>query len=75
MSHLGRILIVDDEPKIRSFIGRALASAGYATDFSGNGADAVASALKTHYDLVILDRKSTRLNSSHYSRSRMPSSA
>jgi two-component system OmpR family response regulator len=55
VSHLGRILIVDDEPKIRSFIGRALASAGYATDFSGNGADAVASALGTRYDLVILD--------------------
>jgi DNA-binding response OmpR family regulator len=55
VSHLGRILIVDDEPKIRSFIGRALATAGYATDFSGNGADAVTSALKTRYDLVILD--------------------
>ena len=55
VSHPGRILIVDDEPKIRSFIGRALASAGYATDFSGTGADAVASALKTRYDLVILD--------------------
>ena len=55
MSHLGRILIVDDEPKIRSFIGRALASAGYAADLSGDGADAVASALKTRYDLVILD--------------------
>ena len=47
VTHPGRILIVDDEPKIRSFIGRALANAGYATDFSGNGADAVASALKT----------------------------
>src|ERR1700744_3842582 len=55
VSHLGRILIVDDEPKIRSFIGRALAAAGYATDFSGNGADALANALGTRYDLVILD--------------------
>jgi DNA-binding response OmpR family regulator len=51
----GRILVVDDEPKIRSFIGRALATAGYTTDFSGNGAHAVASALETSYDLVILD--------------------
>ena len=40
MTHPGRILVVDDEPKIRSFIGRALAAAGYATDFAGNGADA-----------------------------------
>jgi len=55
VTHPGRILVVDDEPKIRSFIGRALANAGYAADFSGNGADAVASALQTRYDLVILD--------------------
>ena len=55
MANPGRILVVDDEPKIRSFIGRALANAGYAADFSGNGADAVASALQTRYDLVILD--------------------
>jgi two-component system OmpR family response regulator len=55
VSQLGRILVIDDEPKIRSFIGRALASAGYAADLYGNGADAVASALKTRYDLVILD--------------------
>jgi DNA-binding response OmpR family regulator len=26
VAHLGRILIVDDEPKICSFIGRALAA-------------------------------------------------
>ena len=37
MTHLGRILIVDDEPKIRSFIGRALTAAGYATAFAGSG--------------------------------------
>jgi two-component system OmpR family response regulator len=55
VTHPGRILIVDDEPKIRSFIGRALANEGYATAFSGNGADAVASAVQTRYDLVILD--------------------
>jgi two-component system OmpR family response regulator len=55
VTHPGRILVVDDEPKIRSFIGRALASEGYATAFSGNGTDAVASALQNRYDLVILD--------------------
>ena len=55
VTHPGRILVVDDEPKILSFIGRALANEGYATAFSGNGADAVASALQTRYDLVILD--------------------
>jgi DNA-binding response OmpR family regulator len=52
---LGRILVVDDEPKIRSFIGRALAAAGYAPEFAGCGAEAVRSAGASRYDLVILD--------------------
>jgi DNA-binding response OmpR family regulator len=55
MAHLGRILIVDDEPKIRSFIGRALAAAGYATEFADSGAEGLRRALATRYDLVILD--------------------
>jgi two-component system, OmpR family, response regulator len=55
MTPLGRILIVDDEPKIRSFIGRALTAAGYETEFAGSGADALRSYAAAHYDLVILD--------------------
>src|SRR6204780_3486680 len=55
MTHLGRILIVDDEPKIRSFIGRALTAAGYETEFAGSGADALRSYAAARYDLVILD--------------------
>ena len=55
MTHLGRILIVDDEPKIRSFIGRALTSAGYATESAGSGAEAVRSCGVARFDLVILD--------------------
>jgi two-component system OmpR family response regulator len=50
-----RILIVDDEPKIRSFIGRALAAAGYDTDFAGSGADGLLQAEDGRFDLVILD--------------------
>jgi len=49
------ILIVDDEPKIRSFIGRALNSAGYATESADCGTDGLRRALAAHYDLVILD--------------------
>ena len=49
------ILVVDDEPGIRSFIGRALSAAGYATDFAATGADALRRAHGRHYDLVILD--------------------
>src|ERR1700746_2331766 len=50
-----RIFIVDDEPNIRSFIGRALSAAGYLTGFAGSGADGLRHALDEHYDLVILD--------------------
>ena len=50
-----RILVVDDEPNIRSFIGRALAAAGYQIGFAGSGAEGLRHALDEHYDLVILD--------------------
>jgi two-component system, OmpR family, response regulator len=55
VAHLGRILIVDDEPKIRSFIGRALAAAGYATEFADSGCEGLRLALAACHDLVILD--------------------
>lgn len=55
VAHRGRILIVDDEPKIGSFIGRALTAAGYATEFACSGADALRSYAAGSYDLVILD--------------------
>jgi two-component system, OmpR family, response regulator len=55
VTHRGRILIVDDEPKIGSFVGRALTAAGYATEFACSGADALRSHATASYDLVILD--------------------
>ena len=55
VAHHGRILIVDDEPKIGSFVGRALTAAGYATEFACSGADALRSYAVSSYDLVILD--------------------
>ena len=55
MTHLGRILIVDDEPKIRSFIGRALTAAGYTTEFAASGVEALRSCAAARYDLIILD--------------------
>src|SRR5579862_7454484 len=50
-----RILVADDEPGIRSFIGRALGAAGYAADFAATGTEALQRARASHYDLVILD--------------------
>ena len=55
MAYPGRILIVDDEPKIRSFIGRALSAAGYTTEFADCGTEGLRRALAAYYDLVILD--------------------
>jgi CheY-like chemotaxis protein len=50
-----RILVADDEPGIRAFIGRALGAAGYAADFAATGAEALQRTLASRYDLVILD--------------------
>ncbi|HYY18135.1 MAG TPA: response regulator transcription factor [Streptosporangiaceae bacterium] len=49
------ILLVDDEPRIQSFISRALAEAGYATVCASGGADALRLATTGEYGLVILD--------------------
>lgn len=65
MAHPGRILIVDDEPKIRSFIGRALSAAGYATEFADSGAEGLRLALGARYDLVILDLVMPDLDGRH----------
>jgi DNA-binding response OmpR family regulator len=59
-----RILIVDDEPRIRSFIGRALSAAGYLTAFASTGSEGLQHALTTHYDLVLLDLVMPDMNGS-----------
>jgi DNA-binding response OmpR family regulator len=50
-----RILLVDDEPKIRGFIARALSAAGYAIDCASGGEEALELASAGEYGLVILD--------------------
>jgi DNA-binding response OmpR family regulator len=50
-----RILLVDDEPKIRGFIARALSSAGYAIDCASDGDEALRQLGLGEYGLVILD--------------------
>jgi two-component system, OmpR family, response regulator len=54
-AHGSRILVVDDEPGIRAFIGRALNAAGCQTEFAATGNEALEQALTSHYDLIILD--------------------
>jgi two-component system, OmpR family, copper resistance phosphate regulon response regulator CusR len=50
-----RILIVEDEPGMASFIDKGLASRGYATKVCPDGATATAIASDNDFDLVILD--------------------
>jgi DNA-binding response OmpR family regulator len=50
-----RVLIVEDEKKVASFIKKGLQQEGYAADAVHNGAEACQNALLLDYDLVVLD--------------------
>ncbi|KQZ83387.1 two-component system response regulator [Microbacterium sp. Root166] len=50
-----KILIVEDEPRIASFVSRGLENAGYETVVIEDGAAGLAAALRGDADLVLLD--------------------
>jgi two-component system copper resistance phosphate regulon response regulator CusR len=50
-----RILIVEDEPKVASFIRRALEEESYAVDVCPDGQEGHDLACEVNYDLIILD--------------------
>jgi len=50
-----RILIVDDEPEIRSFMSDALDVFGYQVGAAGNAEEAFALIARTRFDLVMSD--------------------
>ncbi len=50
-----RILVVDDDPEIVSFIRRGLAYEGYKVDTASDGSEALAKSREKEPDLVILD--------------------
>ncbi|MFQ5915110.1 MAG: response regulator transcription factor [Nitrospinota bacterium] len=50
-----RILVVEDEAKVASFIARGLGEAGYTVDVAGQGLKALEKALSSVYDLILLD--------------------
>lgn len=50
-----RVLVVDDDEKITSFLRRALAYEGYQVDVAHSGAAALAQALRSPPDIVVLD--------------------
>ena len=50
-----RILLIDDEPRIRDFVSRALSTSGYQIDLADGGIEGLSQALAGDYHLVILD--------------------
>lgn len=50
-----RILVVDDDPEIVSFLRRGLAYEGYTVDTASDGAEALAKVRDAEPDLVVLD--------------------
>jgi len=57
-----RILVIEDESRIRSFLARALEAEGFSVDGADNGPDGLDRALRGVYDLVILDLLLPRLD-------------
>jgi len=51
----GHVLIVDDDPQIRSVLRIALGQAGYEVSEAGDGAEGLAKARSSRFDLVVLD--------------------
>ena len=50
-----KVLLVEDEAKIRSFLEKGLKAEGFVLDSVDNGDDALQFALSTPYDAIILD--------------------
>ncbi|HEY9887067.1 MAG TPA: response regulator transcription factor [Candidatus Obscuribacterales bacterium] len=52
---MNRILIVEDEPRIVSFLAKGLQASGFTTTSAPDGASALHLALSAEFDLIILD--------------------
>ncbi|PYR96355.1 MAG: DNA-binding response regulator, partial [Acidobacteria bacterium] len=50
-----RILVVEDEKKVASFIKKGLQQEGYAVDMVHDGQEAIQNAAAFDYDLLVLD--------------------
>ena len=50
-----RVLVVEDDKKIASFVARGLKEAGHAVDTAERGDDALHLGLNNHYDVAIID--------------------
>jgi DNA-binding response OmpR family regulator len=57
-----RILLIEDEPRIRAFVARGLGADGFLVDEEADGEAGLARALAEEYDLVVLDLLLPRLD-------------
>ncbi|KQC11964.1 MAG: hypothetical protein APR56_07215 [Methanosaeta sp. SDB] len=51
----GRVLVVDDDPDIRTVLAIGLSDAGYACEEASNGPDAIEMVKRNGYDVVFMD--------------------
>ena len=57
-----QILVIEDEPRILTFVSRALEAEGFVVDGADDGVSGLARAIGGHYDLVVLDLLLPRLD-------------
>ena len=53
--HRERVLVIDDEPPVQSFLTAALSAFGYEVSVAGTGKDGFESAVTGEFDAIILD--------------------
>lgn len=74
----GRILVVDDEETVRSFLVAALGSEGYHAEACGSAADALEALTSAQYDLLLVDLKMPGMDGREFFRAleeRLPDAA
>src|SRR3979411_935105 len=52
---MSRLLVVDDEERVRKLLQRVLQSEGYSVDLAGTGTQGLSAATDRKYDLIVLD--------------------
>ena len=55
MLYIPQILIVEDEPAVRHFLGRALTDAGYAVTTLGTAREALRAVQDVDFEIIIVD--------------------
>jgi len=61
----GKILLIEDKESLRTMLRRALEENHFNVDEAKDGIEAIHRIKNNRYLLILSDRKSTRLNSSH----------